>query len=414
MEQPTTSPDRRGILISGGSIAGLTLAYWLRRYGFDVTVVERAPAPRPGGQAVDLRGVAKQVAERMGVLPAIERARVRERGLAYVDASGKRSAAMPAELFDGEGAVAEIEILRGDLTDILYAAARSGVEYLFGDTVTALRETRDGIAVSFQHNPSRVFDLVIGADGLHSNVRRLAFGPESEFVHHLGAYLAYFTVPVDGLELDDWFLMHNAPGGLLAAIRPESPSAAKAMFGFKAAELVYDRHDIAGQQRILSERFAETGWHTPRLLAAMHQAPDFFFDTISQTRMDRWSHGRVALVGDAGYCGSPLSGNGTAMAMVGAYVLAGELAHARNDHATAFTRYQEVLRPYVTECQQLPPGGVNGFLPAGRAAITVRNLSVRLMTSKPFRGLMAKSLQKADAITLPNYRESSAHTNSRN
>ncbi|WP_067570202.1 FAD-dependent monooxygenase [Nocardia acidivorans] len=393
----------RTVLISGGSIAGLTLAYWLRRYGFEVTVVERAPAPRPGGQAVDLRGVAKEVAERMGILPQIEQARVHEKGLAYVDADGKWSASMAAELFDGEGAVAEIEILRGDLTDILYAAARSGVEYLFDDTITALRERPDGVVVEFSRNASRVFDVVVGADGLHSTVRRLAFGPETEFVHNLGGYLSYFTIPVRGLELDDWFLMYNAPGGLLAAIRPEGPSSAKAMFGFKATDLMYDRHDRAGQQRILLEKFGELGWHVPRLLEVMDQAPDFFFDTISQTRMESWSQGRVALIGDAGYCGSPLSGNGTAMAMVGAYVLAGELARFRDDHRAAFARYQDELRPYVTECQKLPPGGVNGFLPGSRAAIRMRNFSVRMMTSKPMRGLMSKSLQKADTITLRDY-----------
>lgn len=395
----------RSILISGGSIAGLTLAYWLRRYGFDITVVERAPAPRPGGQAVDLRGVAKEVAERMGILPQIQRARVHEKGLAYVDASGKWSASMPADLFDGEGAVAEIEILRGDLTDILYAAAQNDIEYLFDDTITELRETPDGVAVTFQRNTSRVFDVVVGADGLHSNVRKLAFGPESDFVHNLGGYLSYFTIPVDGLELDDWFLMHSAPGGLLAAIRPEGKTSAKAMFGFKATDLAYDRHDVLGQQRILFEKFGDMGWHVPRLLAAMDQAPDFFFDTISQTRMDQWSRGRIALVGDAGYCGSPLSGNGTAMAMVGAHTLAGELARTRDDHRAAFARYQEQLRPFVTECQKLPPGGVNGFLPGSRAAIRMRNLSVRVMTSKLMSGLMAKSLQKADTITLSDYTE---------
>ncbi|MFI6481604.1 FAD-dependent monooxygenase [Nonomuraea sp. NPDC050663] len=391
------------ILISGGSIAGLALAHWLPRHGFSVTVVERAPAPRPGGQAVDLRGAAREVAERMGIMARIRAAAIDERGLAYVDANGRRRAAMPADLFGGEGAVAEIEILRGDLTDILYGAAQQGVEYLFDDSITSIAESDGGVDVSFERAAPRRFDLVVGADGLHSNVRRLTFGSEQQFVHHLGAYTAYFTIPADDLTLGHWFLLHSAPGGRLAGIRPEKGRSAKAMFSFTATDLVYNRHDAAGQQQILRERFSDVGWHTPYLLSVMAQAPDFFFDTISQVRMDSWSRGRVVLLGDAGYCGSPLSGNGTAMALVGAYVLAGELAAAGGEHGTAFARYEEAMRPYVTECQKLPPGGVGGFLPGSRMAIRMRNLSVKVMTSRPLRGLMAKAAQKADSITLKPY-----------
>jgi 2-polyprenyl-6-methoxyphenol hydroxylase-like FAD-dependent oxidoreductase len=328
---------------------------------------------------------------------------VDERGLAYVDERGTWQAKMPAELFGGEGAVAEIEILRGDLTDILYGVAQNRVEYLFNDSIVAITDSGDKVTVSFEHTAPRVFDLVVGADGLHSNVRRIAFGPEDQFVHHLGAYTAYFTIPVDGLDLDHWFLLHSAPGGRLAAIRPEGPATAKAMFSFMAPGLRHDRHDIAQQQRILADTFGDMGWHVPRMLAAMGQAPDFFFDTISQTRMDHYARGRVVLVGDAAYCGSPLSGNGTAMAMVGAYVLAGELAAARGDHAAAFARYRDQMRPYVAECQKLPLGGIKGFLPASRLAIGIRNLSVRVMTSKPMRPVMAKSTQKAESITLSDY-----------
>jgi 2-polyprenyl-6-methoxyphenol hydroxylase-like FAD-dependent oxidoreductase len=393
----------KSILVSGASIAGLTLAHWLPRYGFSVTVVERGPSPRPGGQAVDLRGAAREVAERMGIMPQIRSASIDERGLAYVDETGRRRASMPADLFGGEGAVAEIEILRGDLTDILYAGAERSVEYLFDDSITALTETRNGLHVSFERHAPRTFDLVIGADGLHSNVRKLTFGPEQDFVQHLGAYTAYFTIPAHGLALDHWFLLHSAPGGRVAAIRPEGGRAAKAMFSFTATDLVYDRHDRAQLQQILAERFSDMGWHTPRLLAAMPRSDDFFFDAISQVHMRHYARGRVALVGDAAYCGSPLSGNGTAMAMVGAYVLAGELAATGGEHTTAFARYQELMRPYVAECQKLPPGGIGGFLPKSGAAIRMRNVSVKIMTSRLLRGLMARAAQKADSITLADY-----------
>lgn len=394
---------RRSVLISGGSISGLTLAHWLRRYGFEVTLVERAPSPRLGGQVVHLGGAAKDVAERMGILPEIVRAHVHEKGLAYVDASGNWSATIPADRDDDDRTVAEIEILRGDLIEILYTAAQEEVEYLFDETITDLRETLDGVKTDFQRTESRVFDVVVGADGLHSNVRRLRFGPESDFVHDLGGYLSCFTVPAEELELDDRFLIHNAPGGLLAAIRPHGQIRAKAMFGFKARDLAYDRHDVWGQRQILIERFSEMGWHAPRLLAAMYQAPDFYFDTISQTHMDEWSRGRIALVGDAGYSCSPLSGHGTAMAMVGAYILAGELARAGEDHRSGFARYQDTLRPFVTACQKLPPGALNAFLPGSRAAIWMRNLSVRVMTGTPFRALRSKSPHKADTIALCDY-----------
>src|SRR6266545_3184756 len=209
------------ILISGASIAGPTLANWLRRYGFDVTVVERAPTLRPGGQAVDLRGAARSVVERMGLMPDVRRACVDERGMAYVDAKGRWRATLPVEAFGGEGIVAEIEILRGDLSRVLYDATRDDVEYRFDDSIASLVQDEDGVQVAFERGPARTFDLVIGADGTHSRVRALAFGEESRFLHPLGAYTAFFTVPRQGGE-EGWFLFYSAPGGRAAAIRPDS------------------------------------------------------------------------------------------------------------------------------------------------------------------------------------------------
>ncbi len=392
----------RTVLISGAGIGGPALAFWLRRHGFVPTVVEVAPAPRPGGHAVDLRGAGREVVERMGLLDTVRAERVDERGLAYVDSRGRQTARMPADLFDGEGIVAEIEIMRGNLTRILYAATRDGTEYLFDDRIAGLTEDGNGVTATFASGTVRRFDIVVGADGLHSGVRRLAFGPEREFVRHLGGYMAYFTVPDPG-NLDHWFLMHGAPGGLVAGIRPENGGTAKAMLSFTSPPLDHDRRDVPRQQEILRAKFTGVGWLVPQILAAMPGAGDFYCDSLSQVHIGQWYRGRTVLLGDAGYCGSPLAGLGTAMALVAAYVLAGELSATPDDHEAAFARYQDEMRAYVKQCQTLPPGGVKGFAPNSALMIRMRDLSMGMMTRWPVRALFAKQFQKADAITLKDY-----------
>jgi 2-polyprenyl-6-methoxyphenol hydroxylase-like FAD-dependent oxidoreductase len=324
--------------------------------------------------------------------------------VALVDRAGRWAARMPAELFGGEGIVAEIEIMRGDLTRILFKATRDHTEYIFGDRIVELTQSDEGVCVVFASGAARTFDLVAGADGVHSGVRALAFGPETDYVRHLGAYTAYFTVPDPG-DLDNWFLMHNAPGGRVAGLRPERGGTAKAMLSFTSRPLRHERRDVRQQQGILAGAFAGVGWRVPTLLDAMWDAPDFYFDAICQVHVERWWRGRVALVGDAGYCGSPLTGLGTSMSLVGAYVLAGELASTPDDPEAAFARYQEEMGAYVAECQKLPPGGVKGFAPQSQAMISLRNLGMGLMTAWPMRNLVAKQFQKADGITLKDYRE---------
>ncbi|MEU4395325.1 FAD-dependent monooxygenase [Kribbella sp. NPDC023855] len=387
------------ILISGAGIAGPALAFWLRRAGFEPTVVELAEAPRPGGQTVDVRGIAREVVERMVLMPAVLDRRMHERGLAYVRADGRRTAAMPADFLDGAGPVAEIEILRGDLSKILLDATSTGVEYLYGDSITQLDQDDTGVQVTFRSGAERRFDLVVGADGVHSRVRSLAFGPEAQYVEHLGGYGSFFTVKTPE-PLDGWMKIHSAPGGRWVGLRPDhDPQYAKALLSFRSPLL--PRLKQAEQKDLLTKTFAGVGWHAPYLLDALHDADDFYFDTTSRVVVPEWSRGRIVLLGDAGYCGSPLAGHGTALSLVGAYVLAGELAAYDGDHARAFPAYQRELQPYVEQRMELPPGGVKMAMPMTALGIRLRDASTRLMMSRPFRPLLAKlAATQPDAITL--------------
>jgi 2-polyprenyl-6-methoxyphenol hydroxylase-like FAD-dependent oxidoreductase len=408
--------NTREILISGAGIAGAAAAYWLREAGFAVTVVERAPTPRPGGQTVDLRGAGRAVMERMGLLDQIRAMTVTQRGIAWIDAFGRRRAEMPVDAFDGNGIVSADEILRGDLGVILYEASRSGVSYMFDDTITSLEQDSAGVLVTFQKAEPRRFDLVVGADGLHSVVRRLVFGPESNVVRPLGLLNAWFTIPAE-IDLDNWYLMHNAPGGRVVSVRPgRLPGEQKAALSFRSTE-TFNRGDAAAQLELLERHFADVGWETPWLLRAARGAPDFYLDSIGQVRLDRWSRGRVTLLGDAGYCPTPLTGLGTSLALVGAYILAGELTASSEDTTAvaddaairvAFERYETLMRPYVEEGQELPPGGVDGYAPMSTMRIALGWASMRWSQRWPMRPLMERIFSKADAIDLPDYKIESA------
>ncbi|MCG5219405.1 FAD-dependent monooxygenase [Streptosporangium soli] len=386
------------ILISGASIAGPALAYWLRRHGFNPTVVERAPSLRAGGYAVDFRGEAHlSVLRDMGVLAAIEREQTHMGAMMYVNSAGKKLASMPADLFSGD-----VEILRGDLARILYEAT-GGTEYLFDDSITSMTEDASGVEVTFERAAPRRFDLVVGADGLHSNVRALAFGQESRFVRELGLYTAIFTT-ANHLGLDHSGKVYSTPGKLVGVYSARGNTEAKAIFHFGSPPLLYDRRDVEQQKKILAKTFAGVGWETPRLLDAMGDAPDFYFDSISQVHMDSWSRGRVVLLGDAAYCASPLSGMGTGLAVVGAYVLAGELAAAGGDHRTGFARYEAEMRDYAGRCQKQGDGVAKLMVPESRFMAWVMNQNYKLIPYVPWKGLMARSVRKvANSISLKSY-----------
>jgi 2-polyprenyl-6-methoxyphenol hydroxylase-like FAD-dependent oxidoreductase len=342
------------VLVSGASVGGPALAYWLNRHGFDVTVVERAPGPRPGGQAVDVRGPALEVAERMGIAAGLRRLSTGMRGMSMVDAAGNELfRSTERTLTGGDLDNPDVEIMRDDLCRLLYEAGGDRIEYLFDDSIAAVTQDDHGVQITFERAAPRTFDLVVGADGLHSNVRGLVFGPESRFISHLGTYLAVFTTP-NFLGLDRWQVFHQGEGvggGMMSA---RGNAEARVYVGFESPEpLDYDFRDVEAQKRLLADRLAGGGWEFPTILKHMWDAPDFHFDSMSQISMDSWSRGRVALLGDAGYCGSPLSGQGTSMALVGAYVLAGELRAAGGDHRVAFPAYQDELREYVAQNQRL-------------------------------------------------------------
>ncbi|MEU9872181.1 FAD-dependent monooxygenase [Actinomadura sp. NPDC048021] len=346
----------KNVLISGASIGGPALAYWLRRYGFGVTVVEVSPGPRAGGQAIDVRGPALEVAERMGVLDRIRERRVEMRGMSMVDGDGKELyRSEDYTITGGDLSSADVEILRDDLSAILVDAAGDGVEYLYGDSIAGVEQDDDGVRVIFQSGLIRTFDLVVGADGAHSTTRRLVFGPEKDYLTHLGTYLSVWTAP-NFLGLDRWQVFHQVPGsswgGGVMSVRGNEE--VRVYLGFESERPIeYDHRDTAVQKKIMADALAGGGWVVPELLETMWDAPDFHFDSMAQIHMDSWSKGRVVLLGDAGYCGSPLSGQGTSMAIVGAYVLAGELKAAGGDHRAAFANYEKELRGYVAANQEL-------------------------------------------------------------
>jgi len=398
---------RGRVLISGASIAGPALAYWLHRYGYETTVVERAPALRTGGQNVDVRGAGREVTRRMGIEDDIRRATTGEVGTRFIGPSGRVIAEFPAGTTDSGGATAELEVLRGDLAALLVAQTTADTEYRYGDRITAIHddEGADAVRVEFEHAPPEHFDLVVAADGIGSSTRRLVFGTEPT-IRSLGLETTYATIPRTAAD-DDWWRWYSAPGGRSVTLRPDAHGTIRAAMSFltdrtreqAGAEL----RDVDAQRARLRERFADAGWEAQRVLDGFDVADDLYSESIGQVRAPRWTSGRVALVGDAAYCASPISGMGTSLAITGAYVLAGELA-AHVDHRDAFRGYERIMRPYVDQAQQLPPGTPRVANPKSRAGVALFGLAVRA-GSTPLVGKVAGRLftPPADRIDLPDY-----------
>ncbi|MFD8868500.1 FAD-dependent monooxygenase [Streptomyces sp. NPDC059590] len=391
-----TTP-RRKVLISGASIAGPALAFWLNRYGFAVTVVEKAGTIRDGGYPIDVRGTALEVVRRMGILPRLRDAHIDLGRLTFLDEDGGKVASVNPHTLTGGVAGQDLEVRRGDLAGALYAAVRDDVEFLFNDSIDTLDQSGHGVDVTFRGGGRRTFDMVFGADGLHSRTREFLFGPEEQFHRYLGYCFAGFTMR-NTFGLSHEVMMWNAPGTAAALYAVGDDDEVHAFLPFAHPEPPYDAfRNPEAQRDLVAAVFADAKWEVPGMLSAMRDADDLFFDAVSQIRMPRWSSGRVALVGDAAYAPSFLTGQGSSLALVGAYMLAISLAD--RDHAAGFAAYEHNTREFVTLNQDLVGDGDATLFPTTARALKQRNDMLRNLTAMP----PAEGRPAHSALTLPEF-----------
>jgi 2-polyprenyl-6-methoxyphenol hydroxylase-like FAD-dependent oxidoreductase len=397
MTRTDTAP-RRKVLISGASIAGPALAFWLNRYGFAVTVVEKASTLRDGGYPIDVRGTALEVVRRMGILPRLRDAHIDLRRLTFLDGDGSEVASINPHTVTGGVAGRDLEVRRGDLTGALHAAVRDDVEFLFHDSIDTLDQSGHGVDVTFRGGSRRTFDMVVGADGLHSRTREFLFGPEEQFHRYLGYCFAVFTMR-NTFGLSHETMMWNTPGRAAALYAVGDNDEVHAFLNFSHPEPPFDAfRNPEAQRDLVAAVFADAGWEVPGILAAMRDADDLFFDTAGQIRMPHWSSGRVALVGDAAYAPSFLTGQGSSLALVGAYMLANALATNR-DHTAAFATYERDVREFVAMNQALVDNGAATLFPTTVRALEQRNTMLRDLVTMP----SATARPAYSALTLPDF-----------
>jgi 2-polyprenyl-6-methoxyphenol hydroxylase-like FAD-dependent oxidoreductase len=392
---------RRSVLISGMGIAGPTLAWWLNRHGCSPTLVERAPALRQGGYMIDFWGSGFDVADRMGLLPAIRREGYRIEELRMIDGSGRRIGVLDTGLFRSMLADRFVSIERGALARLVFDTVKDDVETLFGDTVVAIERAGAGVGVTFQSAAPRAFDLVVGADGLHSRVRSLAFGAEPSFERHLGLMVAAFTIPGYPHRDDGVYVSYCVPGRQVARYALRDGRTGFLMVFRGGGERGGDLDDEAARG-LLGRTFGQAGWECAEILEAMDAAPEIYVYEVSQIRMPSWSSGRIVLLGDAAFCPSLLAGEGASLAMGAAYVLAGELMRSDGNHERAFRRYEDMFRPFAERKQDGATLLGSWFAPKTRLGVFVRNQATRLMNVPPI-GRWTVGRMVADRFPLPDY-----------
>ncbi|ADG98475.1 FAD dependent oxidoreductase [Segniliparus rotundus DSM 44985] len=387
------------VLVCGGAIAGPAIAFWLARAGHTVTIVEQSATLRGGGHAVDFRGPSLTVLEKMGVLPQVRAQATNMGPTIRVDAQGKEIARLPAEVTGGE-----LEIVWSDLVRILHDTVRGDVRYRFGVRITHIADLGEHVDVVLSDGSAGSYDFVVGADGLHSGVRSLVFGPESELVAQLGRIFCLFSVE-NHLKLDHLSMDYRTPDGrvVLQGDDPDKPARAN-LWLIEPDVSGFDHRDAQKAKQLFAERFADGGWETPRILEALAAADPVYFDTLAQVRLTEYSKGRVVLLGDAAWCASPRSGMGTSLAIVGAYVLAHELLRANGDHVAAFARYQQLLKPYVERCQRLALDGIRADTPTTAFGRFKRRLTLWSLRLPGVSERVARqSLAVGRSFALPEY-----------
>jgi len=392
--------NNKKILITGASVGGNTVAWWLSRQNFEVTVVERADSFRDGGQNVDVRGAGREVLRRMGLEQAASELTTGESGTDWVDEQNRVIARFAVEDI-GDGPTAELEIMRGDISRLIYEPTRQQATYRFGDHIVALDKERKGALVTFKSGAIEHYDIVIVAEGVGSSTRELVFPGENQ-MRYMDLTIAYFSIP--GKKGDGKFArQYNTVGGRGATLKPGSDGNLRVYMGIHKTSENEQKWGTERQKQFLLDRFAHDAWEFPRILKELPNVSDFYFDVMRQVKMDRWSKGSVVLTGDAAWCATPLSGIGTTLAIVGGYVLAGELAKT-DDPVAAFAAYERIMRPFVKEGQGLPKVLPRLLWPHYRSGLAFLRAVMRLAGTTALRKIFSKFyLRDSKKVELPNY-----------
>ena len=389
------------VLISGLGIAGPTLAYWLKVGGFEPTLIESAPRLRTGGYVIDLWGLGYDIAERMGLVGDINQIGYHAQELRIVDGRGDRLAGFGTSVFRELTAGRYVTLGRSALSRLLFEKIIGRTEVIFDNEILGLKERKDAVTVQFKHGSDRQFDLVIGADGLHSQVRKLMFGPELMFEKRLGYAVAAFEIEGYRPRDENIYLMYALPGRMLGRFTLHRDRTL-ILFVFATDNAVLP-DTLAGQKEFLRTRYSDGKWECPRILDALDRTQELYFDRVSQIRMPGWSRGRVALVGDAAFCVSLLAGQGSALAITSAYVLAGELASAVGRHEDAFRQYERILRSYIEVKQRGAERFAGAFAPKTQRGLWFRN---QVINTFAIPGLAKLTIGRdiIDTLPLPDYR----------